>query len=52
MQMLLAGRLDFNLASNSFLMMNFVKENIPFRAIAAIYQKNPSVLIAHPGQGQ
>ena len=51
MQMLLAGRLDFNLASNSFLTMNFVKENIPFRAVASVFQKNPSVLIAHPGQG-
>ncbi len=50
-QLLLAGRLDFNIASNSFTAMNFVKENIPFRAVAAIFQKDPSVLIAHPGQG-
>ena len=50
-QLLLAGRLDFNICSNSFLAMNFVKENIPFRVAAAMFQKDPSVLIAHPGQG-
>jgi NitT/TauT family transport system substrate-binding protein len=50
-QLLLAGRLDFNISSNSFLALNFVKENIPFRAIAGIFQKDPSVLIAHPGVG-
>jgi NitT/TauT family transport system substrate-binding protein len=50
-QLLIAGRLDFNIAGNAFLALNFVKENIPFRAVAAIYQKDPAVLIAHPGQG-
>ena len=50
-QLLLAGRLDFNIASSSFTAMNFVKQNIPFRAVAATFQKDPSVLIAHPGQG-
>jgi NitT/TauT family transport system substrate-binding protein len=50
-QLLIAGRLDFNIAGNAFLALNFVKENIPFRAVAAMYQKDPAVLIAHPGQG-
>ena len=50
-QLLLAGRLDISIASNSFIALNFVKENIPFRVVAAMYQKDPSVLIAHPGQG-
>jgi NitT/TauT family transport system substrate-binding protein len=50
-QLLIAGRLDFNIAGNAFLALNFAKENIPFRAVAAIYQKDPAVLIAHPGQG-
>ncbi len=50
-QLLLAGRLDFNITGNSFLALNFVKENIPFRTIAAMFQKDPAVLIAHPGQG-
>jgi len=50
-QLLIAGRLDFNIAGNAFLALNFVKEAIPFRAVASMYQKDPAVLIAHPGQG-
>ena len=50
-QLLLAGRLDIDIASNSFIALNFVKESIPFRVVAAMFQKDPSVLIAHPGQG-
>ena len=50
-QLLIAGRLDFNITSNSFLALNFVQQNIPFRAVAAFWQKDASVLIAHPGQG-
>jgi NitT/TauT family transport system substrate-binding protein len=50
-QLLAAGRLDFNLAPNSFVPLNFAGENIPMVAVTAIFQKDPSVLIAHPGQG-
>jgi NitT/TauT family transport system substrate-binding protein len=50
-QLLAAGVLDFNIGSNSFVPLNFVRENIPMVAVAAIFQKDPSVLIAHPGQG-
>jgi NitT/TauT family transport system substrate-binding protein len=50
-QLLAAGRLDFNLAPNSFIPLNFVQQNIPLVAVAAIFQKDPSVLIAHPRQG-
>ena len=50
-QLLAAGVLDFNIASNSFVPLNFVQQNIPMVAVAAMFQKDPSVLIAHPGQG-
>jgi NitT/TauT family transport system substrate-binding protein len=50
-QLLLAGRLDLMLSSNSFLALNFVKEDLPFEAVAAMFQKDPAVLLAHPGQG-
>ncbi len=50
-QLLAAGRLDFNIATNSFVPLNFVHENIPMVAVAAMFQKDPSVLIAHAGQG-
>src|SRR5215469_14190366 len=49
--LLAAGVLDFNLAPNSFVPLNFVRENIPMLAVAALFQKDPSVLIAHPGEG-
>jgi len=50
-QLLAAGRLDFDETPNSFLPLNFVKENIPMVAVAAFFQKDPQVLIAHPGVG-
>jgi NitT/TauT family transport system substrate-binding protein len=50
-QLLAAGRLDFNEAPNSFIPLNFVAENIPMVAVAAMFQKDPAVLIAHPGLG-
>jgi NitT/TauT family transport system substrate-binding protein len=50
-QLMLAGRLDAAIASNSYLALNFVRENIPFVAVAAIFQKDPAVVIAHPDQG-
>jgi NitT/TauT family transport system substrate-binding protein len=50
-QLLAAGALDFNLSSNSFGPLNFVQQNIPMVAVAAIFQKDPAVLIAHPGVG-
>jgi NitT/TauT family transport system substrate-binding protein len=50
-QLLAAGRVDFALSSNSFIALNYVRENIPMVAVAALFQKDPQVLIAHPGRG-
>lgn len=49
-QLLLAGRVDMTM-SNSFEAFNYVREDAPFFTIAAIFQKDPQVLIAHPGSG-
>ena len=49
--LLAAGRIDFGIVSNSFLPMNFVKEQIPMVAVAAFFQKDPTVLIAHQDAG-
>jgi NitT/TauT family transport system substrate-binding protein len=49
MQLLMAGRLDFNLGGGRAI--EFVRNHLPYVAIAAIFQKDPAVLIAHPGQG-
>jgi NitT/TauT family transport system substrate-binding protein len=50
-QLLAAGKLDFNMAPDAFGPLNFVREKIPMIAVAAFFQKDPKVLIAHPGQG-
>jgi NitT/TauT family transport system substrate-binding protein len=47
-QLLAGGAADFGMGSNSFIAMNLVKQNIPIRAVMAIFQKDPQVLIAHP----
>lgn len=50
-QLLAAGRYDFAIASNSFEPLNFVRQGVPIVAVAAVFQKDPQVLIAHPGAG-
>ncbi len=50
-QLLAAGRIDFAVAPNSFIPLNYVAQNIPMVAVAALFQKDPAVLIAHAGQG-
>jgi NitT/TauT family transport system substrate-binding protein len=50
-QLLAAGRLDFNMAPDSFGPLNFARENVPMVAVAALFQKDPKVLIAHPNRG-
>jgi NitT/TauT family transport system substrate-binding protein len=47
-QMLAAGAADLGIGSNSFIVMNMVKEKVPVKAVAAFFQKDPEVLIAHP----
>ena len=49
-QLLLAGRVDM-IMSNSFEAFTYLREEAPFFTIAAIFQKDPQVLIAHPGSG-
>ncbi len=49
-QLLLAGRADM-IMSNSFEAFTYVREDAPFFTIAAIFQKDPQVLIGHPDTG-
>ncbi len=46
-----SGRVQVGLVSNSFNSLNAVANNIPLIEIAAFFQKEPRVLIAHPGRG-
>src|ERR671915_91906 len=49
-QLLMAGRVDMTM-SGSFEAFTFVRESAPFFTIAAIFQKDPQVLIGHPDTG-
>ena len=49
--LLLAGKIDFFMSANSLQSFDAVAQNIPMIAVAAIFQKDPQVLLAHPGQG-
>ena len=49
--LLAAGRIEFYMSANSLQAFDAVTQNIPTLAVAAIFQKDPQVLIAHPGEG-
>ena len=50
-QLLLAGKIDFNMAGNMFAAFNNAQNDIPTVMVAAIFQKEPQILMAHPGVG-
>jgi NitT/TauT family transport system substrate-binding protein len=45
------GKLDFFMSANTLQGFDAVERNIPTVAVAAMFQKDPQVLIAHPDQG-
>jgi NitT/TauT family transport system substrate-binding protein len=49
--LVMVGRLDFYMGANLNQAFSAVEQNIPTVIIAAIFQKDPQVLIAHPNQG-
>lgn len=50
-QLLAAGSVDLGIGSNGFVVLNLAQENVPVKAVAAVFQKDPQVLIAHPDGG-
>src|SRR5215813_12493520 len=51
-RMLLAvSKLDFCITGNSLQVFDAVQQGVATVAVAAMFQKDPQVLIAHPGQG-
>jgi NitT/TauT family transport system substrate-binding protein len=48
LQLLAAGQLDVAMA-DALQVMSAIEQDVPVVAIAATFQKNPTVLIAHPG---
>lgn len=49
--LLAAGRIDFLMTGNLLHSFDNVKNGIPTVVVAAMFQKDPQALIAHPGQG-
>jgi NitT/TauT family transport system substrate-binding protein len=47
-QLLASNAVELGMGSNSFITMNLVAEGAPVKAVAAFFQKDPQVLIAHP----
>ncbi len=50
-QLLAAGKIDFNMGGNLFGQFNFLQNKVPVTTVAAIFQKEPQVLLAHPDTG-
>jgi len=49
--LLVAGKIDFYLSANTLQGFDAVAQNVPTVEVAAMFQKDPQVFIAHPGQG-
>jgi NitT/TauT family transport system substrate-binding protein len=48
---LLAGKIEFYMSANSLQAFDAAAQNVPTAVIATMFQKDPQVLLAHPGQG-
>src|ERR1700726_2819503 len=46
--LLIAGKLDFFMAANTLMSFDAVANKVPVVTVAAIFQKDPQVLLAHP----
>ena len=47
--LLLAGKVDYNMAGGLLGAFSSVQEGVPVVAVAAAFQKEPQVILAHPG---
>ena len=48
--LMMAGKMDFHMGGDLLQAFNSVKEGIPVVSVAAIFQKHPQVILAHPGK--
>jgi NitT/TauT family transport system substrate-binding protein len=49
--LLLAGKIDFYMGGNMQQAFDAVAQGIPLRVVAADFQKEPQVMMSHPGEG-
>ena len=50
--LMLAGKIQFHMGGDMLQAFNSVKEGIPVVSVAAIFQKHPQVILAHPGKAE
>lgn len=50
--LLMAGKIDYHMGGDLLQAFSAVQENIPVVAVAAMFQKHPQVIIAHPGEAE
>ena len=50
--LMLAGRMDFHMGGDLLQAFSAAEEGIPVVNIAAIFQKHPQVIVAHPGEAE
>lgn len=50
--LMLAGKIDYHMGGDLLQAFNAVKEGIPVVSVAAIFQKHPQVILAHPGKAE
>ena len=48
--MLMSDQVEFNIGGSAGA-LNYAKQDLPFRAVAAFFQKTPQVLMSHPNVG-
>jgi NitT/TauT family transport system substrate-binding protein len=49
--LLIAGKIDFYMGGNMLASLDSVKQGIPTVVVAAIFQKDPQMIMAHPDSG-
>ena len=49
--LLIAGKVDFFMGANMIQALDAVKEGIPTRVVASMFQKDPIIYMSHPGMG-
>jgi len=47
-QLMGAGAIDFGVGSSSFMPLNMLREGIRAKAVMAVFQKSPEILMTHP----
>jgi NitT/TauT family transport system substrate-binding protein len=50
--LLLAGKIDYHMGSDMLQAFNAVNAGVPVVSVAAIFQKIPQVILAHPGKAE